>query len=124
MSQPLTLRVGPVKAELCDGARTALVRAGPKGRLHITEWHGTGTVAFAAAFPEGGPVRAVSRGLVPSVEGRKEAVQELSTRKDAFEAAEAGRTVRPAVVLETLRPGQRISGCAVTWNTASSPANF
>lgn len=58
-------------------------------------------------------MRAVSRGLVPSLEGRKEAVQELTTRKDAFEAAQAGRTVRPALLLGTLRPGHRVNGCAL-----------
>ena len=56
-------------------------------------------------------MHAVSRGLVASLEGRKEAVQELSTRKDAFEAAQAGRTLRPALLLETLRPGHRVNGC-------------
>ena len=56
----------------------------------------------------------MSRGLVPSAEGRKEAIQELTTRKDAFEAAEAGRTVRPAVMLESLKAGQRLSGCGLS----------
>lgn len=68
-------------------------------------------------------MRAVSRGLVASAEGRKEAIQELTTRVDAFEAAEAGRVVRPAVMLETLKLGQRLNGCAHTFNNIARAEN-
>lgn len=71
----------------------------------------TDAEAFAAAYPVGAPVRAVSVGLVSDADGRRAAVQELTARKEAVSSAEAGRPVKPKLVFDAAAPGRSITGC-------------
>ena len=78
--------------------------------------------AFAAAYSVGSAVRAVSVGVVSDADGRRAAVQELTTRKEALASAEAGRPVKLKAVLNTVAPGRSITGCVI--DSAIRTGNF
>ena len=69
------------------------------------------TEAFAAAFPVGTAVRAVSVGLVSDHDGRRAAVQELTARQEALASAENGKPVKTKLSFEAVTPGRSVSGC-------------
>ena len=73
----------------------------------------TDTEAFAAAHPVGAAVRAVSVGLVADADGRRAAVQELTTRKEALISVEAGRPVKPKLAFDAAAAGRNITGYAL-----------
>ena len=73
----------------------------------------TDAEAFAAAYPVGFALRAVSVGLVADADGRRAAVQELTTRRDALTSAEAGRPLKPKLALDAAAPGRSVAGCAL-----------
>ena len=99
--------------------------AGPRGRLHITETDAADTDAFAAAFPTGVAMRAVSVGLVSDHDGRRAAVQELTARQEALDSAEKGQPVKAKLSFDAVTPGRSVSGCALVpmfmrWHTMRS----
>ena len=97
-------------SSLCGNAWSG--NAGPRGRLHVMETDLTDAKALAAAYPARTAVRAVSVGLVADADGRRAAVQELTTRKDALTSAEAGRPVKPKLALDAAAAGRTVTGCA------------